>query len=146
LVHTLSVNEPPATALLLKAAGGPDALAEFRAEMAPAREAFLVGDLERGARLFADTVGGPGTYDRRSEAERRMMMDNALERVADASTSRRALAFTCEMAKRITAPTLLMNGLRSPRIFHRIVDALERCVPAGPEMRVKLTAEPPSKK
>jgi pimeloyl-ACP methyl ester carboxylesterase len=58
-----------------------------------------------------------------------MMMDNVLERVADARTSTPAPAFTCVMAKRITAPTLLMNGARSPAIFHRIVDELERCVP-----------------
>jgi pimeloyl-ACP methyl ester carboxylesterase len=129
LILTLSVNEPPATALLSNAGGGAEVLADFRAHMAPAREAFRVGDVERGARLFADAVGGSGTYDRRSEAERRMMMDNVLERVADARTSTEAPAFTCEMAKRITVPTLIMNGARSPAIFHRIVDELERCVP-----------------
>jgi len=129
LIRTLTVNEPPATGLLLNAAGGAEALAEFGARMTPAREAFRVGDLQRGLRLFADAVGGPGTYDRRSDAERRMMMDNALERVADARASSQAPAFTCEMAKRITAPTLLMNGARSPAIFHRIADQLERCLP-----------------
>lgn len=128
LIRALAVNEPPATGLLLNAAGGAEVLAEFGAAP-PAREAFRVGDLQRGLRLFADGVGGPGTYDRRSEAERRMMMDNALERVADARASSQPPAFTCEMAKRITAPTLLMNGARSPAIFHRIVDELERCVP-----------------
>lgn len=131
LIRTLSVNEPPAAALLLNAAGGTEALAEFRARMTPAREAFRVGELERGMRLFADAVGGPGTYARRSETERRMMRDNVLERVADARTSTQAPAFSCEMAKRITAPTLLINGARSPAIFHRIVDELLRCVPDG---------------
>ena len=129
LVRTLVVNEPPATALLLNVAGGAETLAEFRARMNPAREAFRVGDLQRGLRLFADAVGRPGTYDRRSETERRMMMDNALERVADARVSSQPTAFTCEMAKRITAPTLLTNGAESPEIFHRIVDELERCMP-----------------
>ncbi len=129
LIRTLSVNEPPAIGLLFNASGGAEVLAEFGARVTPVREAFLVGDLERGLRLFADAVGGPGTYDRRSEAEHRMMMDNALERVADARASSQPPAFTCEMAKRIAAPTLLMNGARSPALFHRIVDELERCVP-----------------
>ncbi len=129
LIRTLAVNEPAATGLLLNAARGAEALVELGARFPPVREAFRVGDLDRGLRLFADAVGGPGTYDRRSEAERRMMMDNALERVADAKASSQPPAFTCEMAKRITAPTLLMNGARSPAIFHRIVDELERCVP-----------------
>jgi pimeloyl-ACP methyl ester carboxylesterase len=56
------------------------------------------------------------------------MMDNALERVADATTSRPHPPFTSEMARRITAPTLLTNGARSPVFFHRIVDELERCL------------------
>lgn len=129
LIRTLVVNEPPVTGLLLNVAGGAGVLAEWRTRMTPAREAFRLGDLQRGARLFADAVGGPGTYDRRSEAERRMMLDNALERVADARTVLQPPAFTCEMAKRITAPTLLMNGVRSPAFFHRIVDELERCMP-----------------
>ncbi len=58
-----------------------------------------------------------------------MMMDNAMERVADASRAVPSSAFTCDMARRITASTLLMNGSRSPAMFHRIVDALARCVP-----------------
>lgn len=58
LVRTLVVNEPPATGLLLNAADGAEVLAEFGARMTPAREAFRVGDLQRGLRLFADAVGG----------------------------------------------------------------------------------------
>lgn len=130
LIRTLTLNEPPATSLLSKVAGGPEVLAEFGSRAMPAREAFMAGNLQRGMQLFADAVGEPGTYDRRSEAERRMMMDNALERVADANMSSQPVAFTCEMAKRITAPTLLMNGARSPAMFHRIIDELARCVPS----------------
>lgn len=128
LIRTLVVNEPPATGLLLNAEGGAEVVAEFGTRMGPVREAFRGGDLQRGLRLFADGVGGPGTYDRRSEAERRMMMDNALERVADARQSSQPPTFTCAMGKRITAPTLLMNGAQSPAIFHRIVDELEHCI------------------
>ena len=94
-----------------------------------AREAFRAGNLQRGLQLFADAVGGPGTYDRRPETVRRMMTDNALERVADATSSSQPSPFTCEMAKVISAPTLLMNGARSPPMFHRIIDELERCLP-----------------
>jgi non-heme chloroperoxidase len=38
--------------------------------------------------------------------------------------------FTCEMAKAINAPTLLSNGERSPKFFHRIIDQLEVCLTA----------------
>lgn len=128
LVRTLVVNEPNATGLLKTAPDGAEIMKEFGGRFAPAREAFRKGDLEGGLRLFADAVGGPGTYDRRSEEERRMMSDNALAHVADATTSRPRPDFTCEMAQRITAPTLLLNGARSPAFFHRIVDELEHCL------------------
>lgn len=128
LIRTLAVNEPNATGLLMTASGGAEIMEEFISRFAPAREAFRNRDLERALRLFADAVGGPGTYDRRSEGDRRMMMDNALAHAADAATTRPRPVFTCEMARRITVPTLLSNGARSPEFFHRIIDELERCL------------------
>jgi non-heme chloroperoxidase len=128
LVRTLVVNEPPATGLLRNAPGGRAVLQDFGARLAPAYDAFRTGDLARAVRLFADGVGGPGTYERRSEGERRMMMDNALAHVADATTVRPRPVFTCEMAHRITVPTLLTTGERGPEFFHRIMDELERCL------------------
>ena len=128
LLRTLVVNEPPATGLLIGAPGGAETLASFTSRFAAAREAFRAQDLPRGLRLFADAVGGSGTYDRRSESQRRMMMDNALAHVADATTTRPRPVFNCEMARRIRTATLLSNGERSPDLFHRIVDELERCM------------------
>ena len=128
MVRTLVINEPPAAALLAGTPTGTDTLKEWRARFAPSQEALRQGDIDAGLRLFADAVGGPGTYDRRSDDERKMMRDNAPPHVADAKSTRRP-AFTCEMARRISAPTLVTNGERSPEFFHRIVDELERCLP-----------------
>ncbi len=136
LIRTLAVNEPNATGLLITASGGAEPMKEFGGRFALAREAFRNRDLERALRLFADAVGGPGTYDRRSEGERRMMMDNALAHVADATTSRPRPVFTREMAQRITVPTLLSNGARSPTFFHRIIDELERCLTKRERMTI----------
>ena len=58
-----------------------------------------------------------------------MMRDNAAAHVADATTSRPRPVFTREMAKTITAPTLLTTGARSPAFFHEIIAALEECLP-----------------
>ncbi|MBR0739299.1 alpha/beta hydrolase [Bradyrhizobium liaoningense] len=129
MVRTLIINEPPAAALLAGAPGGADILKQWGARFSQARAAFQKDDVDAGLRLFAEAVGGPGTYDRRSESERKMMSDNALSAVADAITTRPRPAFTCDMAKRISAPTLVTNGERSPEFFHRIVDELERCLP-----------------
>jgi pimeloyl-ACP methyl ester carboxylesterase len=65
-----------------------------------------------------------------------MMSDNAASAVADAISSRPRPLFTCEMAKRISARTLVMNGERSPEFFHRVVDQLEKCLPE--RMRIKI--------
>ncbi|MBR0773296.1 alpha/beta hydrolase [Bradyrhizobium diazoefficiens] len=129
MVRTLVINEPPAAALLTGTVGGADVLNEWVARFASTRNAFQKGDIDAGLRLFADAVGGPGTYDRRSEGEHQMMADNAWSAVADAITTRPRPVFTCDMAKRISAPTLVTNGERSPVYFHRIVDELVRCLP-----------------
>jgi non-heme chloroperoxidase len=129
LVRTLAINEPPAGELLISAPGGADILKEFGGRMAPAREAFAAGDFQGGARVFADVVGGPGTYERRSEAERQMNLDNALASAAAGPTAQPRAVFTREMAGNIAAPTLVSNGERSPAFFHRIIDELERCLP-----------------
>jgi pimeloyl-ACP methyl ester carboxylesterase len=134
--RTLVLNEPPATGLLLNAVGGQAVLNEFGDRLASSREAFRNHDLERAVHLFADAVGGPGTYHRRSAADRRMMMDNALAHVADATTARPRPVFTCEMAQRITAPTLLTTGERSPEFFRRIMDELERYLPNRERLQI----------
>jgi len=125
------VNEPPAAGLIAGTPEGQIVTREFAAGQAAAREAFRARDLDRAVRLFVDSVGGPGTFDRRSEADRRMAMDNALAHLADNVSPRPRAAFGCEAAGRITAPALLANGERSPAFFRRIVDALERCLPRG---------------
>jgi pimeloyl-ACP methyl ester carboxylesterase len=129
MVRTLIINEPTATGLLAGAPGGAETLKDWNVRFASAREAVRTGEIDAGLRLFADAVGGPGTYDRRSEGEHKMMSDNALSYVADQITTRPRPVFTCDMAMHISAPTLVTNGERSPEIFHRVVDELERCLP-----------------
>jgi pimeloyl-ACP methyl ester carboxylesterase len=136
MVRTLVINEPPAAGLLAEVPGGADTLKQWGTRFAPSREAFRKDEIDTGLRLFAEAVGGPGTYDRRSESDRMMMSDNALSAVADAITTRPRPVFTCDMAKRISAPTLLTNGERSPEFFHRIVDELERCLPQRTRVKI----------
>ncbi len=40
------------------------------------------------------------------------------------------------MAQRITAPTFLLNGGRSPALFHRTADELEHCLAKGERMTI----------
>jgi non-heme chloroperoxidase len=129
LVRSLAVNEPPAASMLAGIANGPEIIAVFNARLAPSRTAFKAGDLALGVRLFTDAVSGPGVFETRGPAIRAMLMDNAIAHQADAVSLRPRPIFTCEMARRITAPTLISNGDRSPPFFHAITDQLARCIP-----------------
>jgi pimeloyl-ACP methyl ester carboxylesterase len=129
MVGSLSVHEPPAVGLIAGKPEGAATLKDLGARLAPAREAFRKGDLGSGVRLFTDGLGGVGSYDGRPEAERKMMADNAVSHAADATSARPRAPFTCEMAKRISASTLLTSSERSLAFFHRIAEELERCLP-----------------
>lgn len=96
---------------------------------AAARDAFRNRDFERAMPLWAEAVGGPGGWERRSDSMRRMNFDNALANVADQISTRPRAPFTCAMAQGIATPTLLSTGEESPEFFHRIVDVLGRCLP-----------------
>ena len=104
-------------------------LKDWNNGLAPAREALKAGDTKAGIPLFVNGVGGPGAYERRSDADKRMNSDNVASYQADATTKRPRPVFTCDMAKKIIAPTLLSNGERSPKFFYRILDQLEVCLP-----------------
>ncbi|MBR1121874.1 alpha/beta hydrolase [Bradyrhizobium lablabi] len=129
MVVSLALNEPPATGLLTGVPNVADTLKEWGNRQAPAREAVKAGDAKASIPLFVDAVGGPGAYERRSDAEKKMNLDNLASYQADVTTKRPRPVFTCEMAKAITAPTLLSSGERSPKFFYLITDQLESCLP-----------------
>ena len=129
MIVSLALNEPTALGLLAGVPNTADILKEWGNNQAPAREAVKAGDINAAIPLFTNAVGGPGAYERRSDAHKKMNMDNAASYQADATTKRPRPVFTCEMAKAITAPTLLSDGERSPKFFYLIVDQLENCLP-----------------
>ena len=129
VARSLVLNEPSAISLLSEEPDGAAIVAEVTKRFAAARDAFRGRDFERAMPLWAEAVGGPGGWERRSETTRRMNFDNALSHVADQVSTRPRPPFTCAMAQRISTPTLLSTGDESPKFFHRIVDVLERCLP-----------------
>jgi len=128
MVISLALNEPTATGLLAGVPGVADTLKEWGNRQAPAREAAKAGDTQRAIPLFVDAVGGPGAYERRPDADKKMNLDNVASFQADATTKLPRPVFTCEMAKAIKVPTLLSSGERSPKFFYLIMDQLEACL------------------
>ena len=129
MIVSLALNEPPATGILVGVPDVADMLKDWGNGLAPAREALKAGDTKAGIPLFVNGVGGPGAYERRSDADKKMNSDNVASYQADATTKRPRPVFTCDMAKKIVAPTLLSDGERSPKFFYRILDQLEVCLP-----------------
>jgi len=129
MVVSLALNEPPATGILVGVPGAADMLKEWGNGLAPGRAALKAGDTKTGIPLFVNGVGGPGAYERRSDAAKKMNAENVASYIADATTKRPRPVFTCEMAKSIKAPTLLSDGERSPKFFYWIIDQLEICLP-----------------
>jgi pimeloyl-ACP methyl ester carboxylesterase len=129
MVVSLALNEPPATGILVGVPGAADMLKEWGNGLAPARAALIAGETKTGIPLIVNAIGGPGAYERRSDAAKMMNADNVASYQADATTKRPRPVFTCEMAKSIKAPTLLSDGERSPKFFYWIIDQLEVCLP-----------------
>ncbi len=129
LVRSLVLNEPPVRSLIAATPEGPALLKEQGGRMAPAREAFIAGDFERAVPLFVDAVGGPGAFQRRSAAAKRMALDNTISSRAEFIAKQPRPSFVCDDAKAIAVPVLLTTGERSPPFFKRIVAELERCLP-----------------
>lgn len=130
LVRSLVLAEPPLMPWLPLIPGGAPLAAAFLAgAWEPARRAFLQGDLEQGIRSFHAAVVGRGAFDRLSPAGQRMILDNAAEMRAETLASDYFPTFTPADAARIDRPVLLLNGERSPRLFHLINGDLARCLP-----------------
>jgi non-heme chloroperoxidase len=120
--------------MLMRLPGGKEMLEKVRREAWEySREAFERDDMEEGVRRFLDGAVGRGTFDSMPQRTRDAMMKNAPEMKAAtlADFDRFMPDLTCEDASRIKAPTLLMRGENSPRMYYLINDELARCIPTA---------------
>jgi len=128
-INTLTVNEPPAAALLPKTPEAARAAAMFGKDLEAAREEFRSGRWETGIAKFTDAVNGDGSYLERDAVQRGMMRDNVASSVADATSPRPPGEFICATATGITSPVLITVGEHSPDFFRLIAAQLSKCLP-----------------
>ena len=147
LVRTLVLGEPPAVPLLVKDPNNPATILPLffkspRAALAlmkfglkaikPAQEAFARRDTEQAVQAFLRGVTGrPIVVDELPPMIRETVRANgeALRLELDVSDP-----FTCDDARRIAAPTLLIRGVQSPRFLGAILDQLARCLPNAEQL------------
>jgi pimeloyl-ACP methyl ester carboxylesterase len=130
LVRSLVLGEPPILALLVGNSPTGTLYAQFQRHLVHHVQPLLrANQLEEGVRAFIDGVIGPGAFDQMPSSVREVTLQNARTLAAEVGLTPERDPFTCDDARRIRVPTLLLRGERSPAFLHRILDELVRCLP-----------------
>jgi len=135
LIRSVTLGEPPVMPLLVSSSHGESVFQNFiQNAIFPSHSAFQNGEIEEGVRLFANGVLGKGAYGNIPTFGRISMLENAREFVGTMNGLKNEgveffPVFTCNDAKKITIPVLLLEGERSPEMFGLIHDRLEQCFP-----------------
>ncbi|WOH51622.1 alpha/beta fold hydrolase [Bradyrhizobium sp. sBnM-33] len=128
VIRSLTLGEPPIMPLLKTTPEGDALLTAAITRSIATSEAFKQGNDEEGVRRFVNGVLGEGSYEKLAPPVLKRLMDNAQE--LKGATSSRDLypPTTCEDVQKVKAPTLLLDGERSPKMFRLINDRLEHCL------------------
>lgn len=105
-----------------------------------AKAAALIGEgkIEEGLTVVAEHTGGPGAWEKRSEARKAVNRANARTLLGQINEQRKPYARA--EAQGITAPTLLIGGAQSQPQFGRILDALEPVMPNATRVTIARAA------
>ncbi len=95
------------------------------------RAAYTAGDEEGAVRMFGDFVLRPRTWKQVSPPMKAMFRENAKSVMAQMTSAAPPLKFTCEDAKKIPAPLLLLEGESSHSDMLTPSRALRACLPAA---------------
>lgn len=93
----------------------------------PASAAFRRGDMDGGAEIFARAVLTDEVYENLPEARREQARQNATATAAALATGFGTLA--ADDVATVQIPTLVVTGDRSPAIFLRLADRVEKLLP-----------------
>lgn len=129
-VRAVVFGEPPVFPLLDRTPEGREVRDDFLEKIwRPAGERLRNGKLKEGVRHFVDGVIGDGTFDQFPDEVEKLLMDNVCEFKAETASPEFWTPFTCEEARQIQAPALLLTGEHSLRMFALIVSELDQCLP-----------------
>jgi non-heme chloroperoxidase len=133
LVRTLVLVEAPVGGVL-GTEGREGTLAQegqtVRAEM---KQAFSSGNAERIVTTYASRVA-PGEFEKASPDTRQMLFANISAFALEFQSSRPP--FTCDDARKIRTPSLVVSGGRSAMGLQRISEVLAQCLQAGHRVKI----------
>lgn len=130
VIRSLTLGEPPVWPLLKTTPEGNALLSAAITRSIATSEAFRQGNDEEGVRRFVNGVLGDGSYEKIPPAVLKRVMDNVQELKGEAASRDLFPPTTCEDVQKVKAPTLLVDGELSPKVFHLVDDMLERCLPS----------------
>jgi acetyltransferase len=78
---------------------------------------------------FMEFVGGPGAWEKTPDPARQVLRDNAWTLAMSEADTASWPPFSCNDARRINVPVLLLGGDASPRTFGATLDKLQSCLP-----------------
>ena len=142
LVRSLVLGEPPVMSLLARTSVGEALLQSWvRRVFAPSRKAFEGGDLEDGLRKFMDAICGTGCLDNPPPffPRRPVLVETQAPELRSQFTTEPSAdlpPLDCGQLGKLTRPTLLLTGERSPAMFFLITAELERCLEGESQVMV----------
>ena len=129
LVRSLVLVEPSGLAGLMTGADAEEAkliLKGIDESQKQVLERLDQGDVDEALRIFTNRVRGPGTWEGMPNAARAARRDNV--HTLKRPPANPAERFTCDDARKIATPTLLVGGDVSPRIFPLMLNGLQPCL------------------
>jgi pimeloyl-ACP methyl ester carboxylesterase len=134
-IRSLTLAEPALFSLLAETPEGKPLLEEWNKGFEPMAAAIKSGDNAEATRQLSALVTGepPERFDEAPAPLRELLLDNA--RTLPLLMAAQPPIVTCEMLRGIKAPTLVVRGERTPRVFSQVNDEVGRCI-AGSRLAV----------
>lgn len=130
LLLSLTLGEPPVWPLLATTPGGESLIQDqITTTIIPSGEALQRGNDEEGVRLFLNGVLGDGGFENLPQHIHNIVMDNVRELKGATMDKDLFPPFSCEDARSVSVPTLLLHGELSPKLFIQTQDILEQWMP-----------------
>jgi pimeloyl-ACP methyl ester carboxylesterase len=92
------------------------------------RGILVASDFEKAARVFVDSVYGPGAWEKVPAEQKQIYLDN----IATAPEIGGRPKVSCGDIQKFTFPVLLLNGERSPKRYSAMFSAMRQCKPNIP--------------
>jgi pimeloyl-ACP methyl ester carboxylesterase len=128
LVRTLILAEPALHPLLAETPDGKPALEEWNKALAPMAPLIKSGDNAGAVRHLSAVVTGGSVedFDSIPAGFRQVLLDNA--RTLPLIFAAPETPITCDMLRSIKAPTLIVRGEATPRVFAKVNENAGRCI------------------